>query len=84
MGAGDVTNLEIPLWHLLWHDFWGQNIDRDDSHKSYRPLTVLSFRLNRAWGSKPDGPHAPDFHKVNVLLHAGAWRPAQDLRRAHI
>lgn len=29
---------------LFWHDFWGSRINRSDSHKSYRPLTVLTYR----------------------------------------
>ena len=29
------------------HDFWGRPIDSRASHKSYRPLTVLSLRLDR-------------------------------------
>jgi hypothetical protein len=34
-------------WSQLWlNDFWGQDIGGEGSHKSYRPLTVLSFRLN--------------------------------------
>ena len=31
----------------LWlHDFWGQDLSRSDSHKSYRPITTLTFRVN--------------------------------------
>ena len=31
----------------LWrNDFWGKVLVAEDSHKSYRPLVVLSFRLN--------------------------------------
>lgn len=26
------------------NDFWGGNINSNISHKSYRPLTILSFR----------------------------------------
>lgn len=29
---------------LFRHDFWGHAINDVNSHKSYRPLTVLSFR----------------------------------------
>ena len=28
------------------HDFWGQKMDDWQSHKSFRPLTILSFRLD--------------------------------------
>lgn len=35
---------ETPLLNLLQNDFWGMPIVRKESHKSYRPITVLSFR----------------------------------------
>eukprot|EP01047_Picozoa_sp_COSAG01_P091823 COSAG01_NODE_23334_length_819_cov_0.929167_1_plen_195_part_10 len=36
-----------PLpWQLLSDDFWGEPMASPNSHKSYRPLTVLSFRLS--------------------------------------
>ena len=35
---------ETPLSDLLIHDFWGEDLLSETSHKSYRPLTVLSFR----------------------------------------
>jgi len=52
--------------NLFWHDFWGTPMSREHSHKSYRPLCVLTFRLNyllhelEPWG----------YHLVNILLHA--------------
>ena len=33
-----------PLSDLFVHDFWGSKLDSKTSHKSYRPLTVLTFR----------------------------------------
>ncbi|GLC66378.1 hypothetical protein PLESTF_000418100 [Pleodorina starrii] len=52
---GDVTNDANPLWGLFLNDFWGQRISSPKSHKSWRPLTVLSFRLVRqAWGALPE------------------------------
>ena len=33
-----------PVWRLLQNDFWGKPMWDNSSHKSYRPLTVLSFR----------------------------------------
>lgn len=44
----DVTDLSTPLEEILQHDFWGQGIRGDQSHKSYRPLTILSFRAIRS------------------------------------
>ncbi|OWR48147.1 hypothetical protein KGM_205675 [Danaus plexippus plexippus] len=41
-------------------------LDAEQSHKSYRPLTVLTFRWNYAiHGLQPAG-----YHLVNLLLHA--------------
>ena len=55
-----------PLLDLFLHDFWGTPMDREQSHKSYRPLTVLTFRANAA----AHGADAPaGFHLVNLLLH---------------
>ncbi|CAJ0599022.1 unnamed protein product [Cylicocyclus nassatus] len=46
-------------------DFWGNPLMKA-SHKSYRPLTTLSFRLNAAlFGLRPFS-----FHLTNVILHA--------------
>ena len=64
------TNPDIlpstPLSSLLRDDFWGTPLSHSGSHKSYRPITVLSFRLNYlAGGLRPWG-----YHLVNVLLHS--------------
>ena len=54
-----------PIRQLFLDDFWGEPMSSPTSHKSYRPLTVLTFRLNYAlhelepWG----------YHVINVLLH---------------
>jgi len=52
---------------LFVHDFWGGTLTANESHKSYRPLTVLTFRLNY-WFSA--GLHPWGFHFVNVVLNA--------------
>lgn len=57
-----------PVAYLFANDFWGKPMADPTSHKSYRPLTVLTFRFNYAlhelspWG----------YHVVNVALHAFA------------
>ena len=33
-----------PITNIFLHDFWGTNMEKEHSHKSYRPLTVLTFR----------------------------------------
>ncbi|KFM79885.1 Transmembrane and TPR repeat-containing protein, partial [Stegodyphus mimosarum] len=44
----DNTDLrpDTPLSNILYNDFWGTPMNREESHKSYRPLCVLTFRLN--------------------------------------
>ena len=34
----------VSVWEVWTHDYWGKSMWAADSHKSYRPLTVLSFR----------------------------------------
>ena len=59
-----------PLIGMLSHDFWGKPLEKEDSHKSYRPLTVLSFRAHTLWTGVAASPRY--FHAVNVVLHAAA------------
>ena len=57
----------VPLGNIFQNDFWGTPITKEQSHKSYRPVTVLTFRLNYLLTEvSPLG-----YHAVNVLLHAG-------------
>eukprot|EP01122_Echinamoeba_exundans_P009807 TRINITY_DN352_c0_g1_i1.p1 TRINITY_DN352_c0_g1~~TRINITY_DN352_c0_g1_i1.p1 ORF type:complete len:772 (+),score=74.37 TRINITY_DN352_c0_g1_i1:229-2316(+) len=72
----DATG-EAPFWDLWSNDFWGQDISKADSHKSYRPITVLSFRLNywlhRTLFDHPSDGHRRlliQLHATNVLMHA--------------
>ncbi|KAM5172941.1 protein O-mannosyl-transferase TMTC1 [Mantella aurantiaca] len=56
---------ETNLSSVFRNDFWGKAINDNTSHKSYRPLCVLSFRMNvYLWGLDPFY-----FHMVNVVLH---------------
>ena len=56
---------ETTLTELLSHDFWGQNIRDTLSHKSYRPVTVLSFRINHML----HGLHSGGYHVTNVVIY---------------
>ncbi|KAK7090856.1 protein O-mannosyl-transferase TMTC4-like [Littorina saxatilis] len=56
---------ERPITDLLYHDFWGNKLT-NKSHKSYRPLTVLTYRWNY-WLA--GGLHPLGFHVVNIVLH---------------
>jgi hypothetical protein len=71
--AAIVSNRDVQgngsLWELLEHDFWGQEIRFNDSHKSFRPIVTLTYRLQQ---SDPDLRSPAAFHGVNILLHACA------------
>ena len=62
----DVDPGASSLAEVFSHDFWGENISSKTSHKSYRPLTLLSFRLSFWLAGGRDPFH---FHLANVLLH---------------
>ncbi|KAH3739013.1 protein O-mannosyl-transferase TMTC3-like isoform X2 [Dreissena polymorpha] len=55
-----------PIGNLFLNDFWGTPMHLERSHKSYRPLCVLTFRFNYLLSEL-----APmSYHLLNVLLHA--------------
>uniref|UniRef100_A0A8C5CG84 dolichyl-phosphate-mannose--protein mannosyltransferase n=1 Tax=Gadus morhua TaxID=8049 RepID=A0A8C5CG84_GADMO len=54
------------LQSVFTGDFWGKRMADNTSHKSYRPLCVLTFKLNLLLGGLNPFP----FHLVNVCLHA--------------
>ncbi|MFT7799361.1 transmembrane and TPR repeat-containing protein 2-like isoform X1 [Arapaima gigas] len=56
---------ETPWSNIFYDDFWGTLLTHSGSHKSYRPLCILSFRLNHALG----GLDPWGYHAVNVALH---------------
>uniref|UniRef100_H3ACM1 dolichyl-phosphate-mannose--protein mannosyltransferase n=1 Tax=Latimeria chalumnae TaxID=7897 RepID=H3ACM1_LATCH len=56
-----------PLANLFQNDFWGTPMsEKERSHKSYRPLTVLTFRLNYLASEL----NAMSYHLLNLALHA--------------
>ncbi|XP_039988957.1 protein O-mannosyl-transferase TMTC3 [Xiphias gladius] len=55
-----------PLRNLFLNDFWGTPMAEERSHKSYRPLTVFTFRLNYLFSELS----AVSYHLLNVVLHA--------------
>ncbi len=55
-----------PVWRLFLNDFWGTPMAQESSHKSYRPLTVLTYRWNYALTALEPWT----YHAVNVALHA--------------
>ncbi|XP_022605537.1 transmembrane and TPR repeat-containing protein 1 [Seriola dumerili] len=53
------------LRNIFSNDFWGKRMADNTSHKSYRPLCILTFKLNILLG----GMTPLYFHVVNVCLH---------------
>uniref|UniRef100_A0A8D3D5Z0 dolichyl-phosphate-mannose--protein mannosyltransferase n=1 Tax=Scophthalmus maximus TaxID=52904 RepID=A0A8D3D5Z0_SCOMX len=53
------------LGNIFSNDFWGKRMADNTSHKSYRPLCILTFKLNILLG----GTTPLYFHMVNVCLH---------------
>jgi hypothetical protein len=73
-GNPDVYRTDIPLSTLLYHDFWGNKLFTDGTggwtHHSWRPLVVLSFRLDWLIGRGSTEP----FHVANWCYHiAAVW-----------
>ena len=61
----DISN-QLDVASVFRNDFWGTPIRTPKSHKSYRPLTILSFKLNHYFhGFSPQG-----YHLVNLLTHS--------------
>uniref|UniRef100_A0A8C5UD59 DUF1736 domain-containing protein n=1 Tax=Malurus cyaneus samueli TaxID=2593467 RepID=A0A8C5UD59_9PASS len=54
-----------PVSAAFANDFWGKRMAENTSHKSYRPLCVLTFKLNILLA----GMNPFYFHAVNVILH---------------
>lgn len=62
---GDVLGTTAFL-DLFVHDFWGADISLHDSHKSYRPVTVTTFRMDHDLY----GLHSSGFHLTNTIVYA--------------
>ncbi|XP_044041853.1 protein O-mannosyl-transferase TMTC1 isoform X1 [Siniperca chuatsi] len=59
------VRLGSSLRNIFSNDFWGKRMADNTSHKSYRPLCILTFKLNILLG----GMTPLYFHIVNVCLH---------------
>ncbi len=66
-----VVNGQVPWTEIMTRDFWGHPLQEPRSHKSFRPLTTLTFRWNWMVGSREEEDvETYGFHVVNVCLHA--------------
>ena len=56
-----------PISDVFYYDYWGKDLlASNESHKSFRPVTTLSFRLDNFIGGGSTYP----FHVTNVIAHA--------------
>lgn len=68
----DVVNTQNrtileSMQSIMKHDFWGQNISDDRSHKSYRPLTTFFYHLEYRFF---DISNVAAYMKlINLLVH---------------
>lgn len=60
------VDLESNGVDLFAHDFWGKNITDVNSHKSYRPLTILAYRLIYRLSITKDPYY---FHLANLISY---------------
>lgn len=62
-----VTSPKLDVRQLMRTDYWGREMFDPEvwTHKSFRPVVVLSFRLNYHL----HGFNSAGFHITNVLLH---------------
>lgn len=67
----DVTNtnrsLASSLHSIFVHDFWGQNLTDELSHKSYRPIVTLFFHLEYRYLDHAN--LASVMKRINLLIH---------------
>ena len=76
-----VVNGQVPWTDAFIRDYWGTLMAEPQSHKSFRPITTLTFKLNWLLAEKLEESDPPDkpkndhdktyfFHVFNVILHA--------------
>ena len=62
-----IVQGDAPLLDVFKYDYWGQDLlSSNESHKSFRPVTTLSFRFDNSFAAETTLP----FHLTNVVLHA--------------
>lgn len=63
--SGDIVTGKIPWWRAFFEDYWKLGKVWSDSGGYYRPLTILSLRLDQVVG----GGDPLFFHLTSVVLH---------------
>ena len=76
----NLSNIKT-LVNIFRHDFWGEDLKSSSSHKSYRPITTISFWIQKlalkehsaavvVGGRKDPAGSTFQFHLFNVCLHS--------------
>jgi protein O-mannosyl-transferase len=63
---------QVPWYDAFTRDFWGTSMKEVTSHKSFRPITTLSFKLNYLFNEHVlgrDPLHTFSYRLVNLILH---------------
>ncbi len=58
------------LSEVFTNDYWGRPMNSPSSHKSYRPLTILSFRFGHYLSTKIGWNYIFTQRILNIILHA--------------
>eukprot|EP01063_Lacrimia_lanifica_P022560 TRINITY_DN30103_c0_g1_i1.p1 TRINITY_DN30103_c0_g1~~TRINITY_DN30103_c0_g1_i1.p1 ORF type:complete len:739 (+),score=194.88 TRINITY_DN30103_c0_g1_i1:39-2255(+) len=64
----DLDAAKTTLADVFANDFWGDPLATSVSHKSYRPLTILTYRWTAALFALEPAP----FHIGNIAIYAAA------------
>ena len=65
----DIHGDDASLTQIFSNDYWGRPMQSESSHKSWRPLTVLSFRHLKGLSTSSQ---LQTHRMVNILTHAAA------------
>lgn len=80
---GDVANTNQSIYDnihsIVMHDFWGQDLSDDRSHKSYRPLVTLMFHLEYRYLNRTN--LAAIMKRINLFIHIGICCIIYDILR---
>ena len=63
----DVNDASVSLHEIFTNDYWGRPMNASNSHKSWRPLSILSFRFLKGGRLFTD---LSAHRLVNIVTHA--------------
>ena len=79
----DVDVAKTSWSSVLWNDCWGRSMRSMNSHRSWRPLAIATYRAQTWWSGGPLAPRAARLpsvalHGVNAALAARLCAGAAD------